>query len=133
MKGWQNMAKPKKAVAGHDLTLCHFSHPRICKLVFGCLLFAVGLWFHEKITGQPQNMWVSSGEACGLGTWITQGSLGFMFRNMPKDIAIHRQPTFTGLILILALFNQALCPKHCLFTRFSAYQCLGTLRKTRKY
>ena len=53
---FEGLAKQKKAVAGQGLTLCHFSHPRVCKLVFGCLLFAVGLWFHEKITGKPQNM-----------------------------------------------------------------------------
>ena len=39
---FEGLAKPKKTVARQDLTLCHFTHPRVCKLVFVFLPWICG-------------------------------------------------------------------------------------------
>ena len=47
---FEGLAEQKK---WQDLTFCYFSQLRVCKFVF-LLLFAVGLWFHDKTTTKPQ-------------------------------------------------------------------------------
>ena len=49
-----------------DLTFCYFSQLRVCKFVF-LLLFAVGLWFHDKTTTKPQKCRYHRGNFVGLG------------------------------------------------------------------